>query len=44
MLKFIKRLFDRTFAIHSPSKTMMVKGKDSRKLIYDYYKDEEEYK
>ena len=44
MFKFLIHLFDRTLATHSPSKAMMVKGKDVRKLIYDYYKDEEVYK
>ena len=44
MFNFLRRLFDRTLATHSPSKATMVKRKDVRKLIYDYYKDEEVYK
>ena len=29
MFKFLRRLFDRTFATHSPSKSMMVEGEES---------------
>ena len=43
MFKFLRRLFDRSFSTRSPSKMMMVKGKHVRKLLYDYYKDEEVY-
>ena len=44
MFKFLRKLFDRAFSTHSPSKTMIVKGKYVRKLLYDYYNDEEVYK
>ena len=44
MFKFLRKLFDGTFTTQLPSKLMMVKGKHVRKLIYDYYNDEEVYK